>query len=268
MRVIAADPTSEFQEHGCAVFVGGDGCAEGEEPEVLEAIVQRVKRGIAIEPCFVALREHVGSECAKAQQVIASIHNHVDGEVIACVHAEVRAHGIADGNPLPLEVASKGGVLGAGAVFNSQKSAKNVHRVDTAEGRKHGSKFESDELGGGGAETLVRSNNRVVGLSGESVALKDDGNTARGLDFVHSSGVGIEVERGTGLVSHEGAGEVASAVQCSVGEAERFLAGGIVNEVAVAGVHVDGWDEASARGALDVVRETFPVDVTVFMKGE
>lgn len=100
------------------------------------------------------------------------------------------------------------------------------------------------------------------------MALENNGNTARALDFVHSCGVGVEVERRARLVSHEGAGEVASAVQGGVGEAERFLAGGIVDEVAVAGVHVDGGNEAGARGALDVVCEAFPIDVTIFLKRE
>ena len=149
MRVIAADPASEFEEHGCAVFVGWDGGAESEEPEVLEAVVERVKLGIAFEPRFVALREKVGSECAKAQQVIASVHDHVDGEIIACVHTEVRAHGIADSDSLPFEVAAKGGVFGAGTIFNSEQATKDVHRVDAAKRREHGSEFESDKLGGG-----------------------------------------------------------------------------------------------------------------------
>ena len=159
-------------------------------------------------------------------------------------------------------------MLGAGTVFNSQQATKDVHRVDTTKRRKHGSEFESDKLGGGRSEALVGRDNRLIRLSGESVALKNHGNTARALDFVHPCGVGVEVKCGPRLVSHEGAGEVASAVQGGVGEAERFLTGGIVDEVAVAGVHVDGGNEASACGALDVVGETFPVDVTVFMKWE
>lgn len=39
MGVVAANPASQFEEHRRAVFVGGDGSAEGEKPEVLEDVV-------------------------------------------------------------------------------------------------------------------------------------------------------------------------------------------------------------------------------------
>ncbi len=75
VSVIAADPASEFEEHGGRMLVGGDGVAESEEAEVLEGVVEFVEAGVAGVPVFVALGEEVGGEGAEAEEVIAAVHD-------------------------------------------------------------------------------------------------------------------------------------------------------------------------------------------------
>ena len=45
VRVVAADPAAEFQEHRGAVLVGGHGRAECEEAEILQEVVEFVNAG-------------------------------------------------------------------------------------------------------------------------------------------------------------------------------------------------------------------------------
>ena len=264
--MIATNPTAELQEHGCAVFIGGDRSAECEKAEVLENVVERVKSGVSREPRAISLREQIWREGTQAEQVIASIHHHVDGEIVPSIDTEIGSNGIADQEARPFQIATEGGVFGTGAVFDFEKPPKNVHGVNASEGREHGTQLESNEFRGSGPEALVGGDNRLVGLTGETVALEDDRCSPSVLDFVHPSCVSIEVEAGAGLITHEGAGEVASAAENGVGKAEGFFSCGVIDEVAVAGVHVDGGDESRVGGTFDMTGEAIPIDVPIFVE--
>jgi hypothetical protein len=60
MGGIAADPLTEFEKLSSRVLVGGYGRTEGEKSQVLQGVVQLVKRWISFTPEAVAQREKIG----------------------------------------------------------------------------------------------------------------------------------------------------------------------------------------------------------------
>jgi len=163
VRVVALEPAAVLQEHRGGVLVGGHGRAEGEEAEVLEQVVEFVERRIATFPEFVTLREEVRGESAQAQQVIAAVHHHVDGEIVAGVDLEVGSDLVAQNQSLPFQVAPQRRVLGPEALGDAEQTAVNVQRINLPEGGEHRAEFEPDEAVARSAEPLVSGEQFRVG---------------------------------------------------------------------------------------------------------
>ena len=103
MRVVAADPTAQLEKHCRAVLVGGNRRTKRQETEILQHVVDWIKRWITGLPSSVALPEPIGRHRAEPEQVVTAIHHHVDGEIVAGEDLELRANRIAQLKALPLQ---------------------------------------------------------------------------------------------------------------------------------------------------------------------
>jgi hypothetical protein len=83
------------QEDRGVVLVRRDGIAKREAAEILEQVVQLVEARVIGMPERIAPREVLGRERGEAQQVVASVHHHVDREVVAGEHEEIGAPRVA-----------------------------------------------------------------------------------------------------------------------------------------------------------------------------
>ena len=92
---VALDPAPQLQKLRRVVPVARDGLPEGEAAQVLKRVVELVEAGIAGLPPGVAAGEEIGGEGREPQQVVASVHHHVDGEVVARQHQEVGPAAVA-----------------------------------------------------------------------------------------------------------------------------------------------------------------------------
>lgn len=68
---------------GGRVFVGGDGRAKAYEAEVLEEVIEHERAGVSLFPPGVSFGEEVGGKGAEAKEVVRSVEDHVDGQIIA-----------------------------------------------------------------------------------------------------------------------------------------------------------------------------------------
>src|SRR5262245_38578929 len=83
--------------------IRGNRRAEREAAEVLEDVVDRPEpRFITLGPGGVTPRERVRREGRQAQQIVAAVHDHVDGQVIAGQHQEVRSARVPYREAIPL----------------------------------------------------------------------------------------------------------------------------------------------------------------------
>ena len=105
MRAVAGDPAAEFQKHRRGMLVCRYRIAERERAEILQCVIEFIKAGIARGPHRVAFGEQVGGKCAEPEEIIAAVHHHVDGEIVAGVDLEVRADPVADLQALASRVA-------------------------------------------------------------------------------------------------------------------------------------------------------------------
>ena len=154
-------------------------------------------------------------------------------------------------------------MLGPDALPHAHQAAIDVERVNLPKRREHGPEFKPDEAVSHRAEFRVSGHDAVVVLLREPVALEDDGRAGVLLNHRHLPRVGIEVERRAGLVGDERAGNVAAAGAFGLGDGQRTALGGVVDEVAEAGVHVHRRAEARLHRAAHMRGETGPVHLAV-----
>src|SRR6185437_16762541 len=67
MRIIAGNPATQLEELRGVVLVRRHRRTKGEEAEILQQIVQFVKRGIVRRPQSIAPSEGIGSECTQTK---------------------------------------------------------------------------------------------------------------------------------------------------------------------------------------------------------
>ena len=143
MRTADGKKTNSYLLDG--MFVGGDGIAEGKSAQRLERVVELVKPDITDQPPPVPQREQVRRERGQAEEVVAAVDHHVDGEVVAGKDHEIRAGAISQQYAFPLHLAVQGGMFCTYALLNAKKSLISFQIIDFAERCKLGSQFEGDK---------------------------------------------------------------------------------------------------------------------------
>ncbi len=151
-------------------------------------------------------------------------------------------------------------MLGADALRHAEQPAIDFQRIDLAERGEHRPQLEGDEavavpseIGMGGNEPLVRQ-------ARQAVRREDDGDAAVPADGVDLAEVGVAVEGVARPVADEGAADERTAAQNGARPGQHFEALAVVEQMDVAGVHVDGRRQAGVGSAHDVSGERGPID--------
>src|ERR1700720_4328987 len=93
------------------MFVCGNGCAKGDISQVLQGVGKGVVLGVSGLPTPVPRGEFLRRKSSKSQQVVRSIFNHVDSQVVPCIDAEVWPVCIAKGESFKFEKTIEGRVF-------------------------------------------------------------------------------------------------------------------------------------------------------------
>ena len=264
MRLVGGDQTLEVEGLGHRVLVGRHGRPEGKVAEGLKGVVELIKPRVARGPPLVTLREGGRRGRRQAQQPVAAVANHVDREVVAGEHVEVGPHAVAEREPLPLEPPRKRRMLGAHAVWDREELGVALERQHSTAGYEGGGEFEADERRRPPGEGPVAGEHRRVSTGGEAIRRKDHGRGVRRENHLDLPAVGGLVEGRSGRIHHACTGnQSASRADRVAGDPQRLAAGGIVDQLHVARVHVDGGRDPGGRRPGDVGGEAVPVDGVV-----
>ncbi len=120
------------------------------------------------------------------------------------------------------------------------KPAVGVQIVDFAEGCEHRPQFKGDELRADLTELGIRVDDSVGRLIDQPVGLEDDRGAAEVLDRVDLAAIGVHIPRRAGRVGDVGSGDESALPQDRPRPLQDGSAGVIVEQVDVAGIHVDG----------------------------
>lgn len=159
-------------------------------------------------------------------------------------------------------------MLGADTLWDFHDFAVSVNVVNGAEGCKNLTEFKGDELVGKGADGAIGIDGGLGSVLCEAVGLEDNGDTFVEEDAFDLTMGGFGVEWVTGVVCDKCAGDVSFASAEFLCALEDFNADCVVDEVAVAGIHVDGWGKSGIKSSRDVCFKAFPVDFTMGLIGE
>src|ERR1700679_2813075 len=85
------------------MFVSGNGGAKGHASQVWQGVRKGVVLRVSGFPEPVALGEFFRRESGKSQQIVRSVLDHVDSQVVSCVDAKLRAVFISKGESLQLQ---------------------------------------------------------------------------------------------------------------------------------------------------------------------
>lgn len=159
-------------------------------------------------------------------------------------------------------------MFGTDTLWDFHDFAVSVNVVNGAEGCENLTEFKGDELIGEGADGAIGIDGGLGSVLCEAVGLEDDGDAAVEEDAFDLTMAGFGVEGVAGVVCDECAGDVLFASAEFLCAFEDFNADGVVDEVAVAGIHVDGWGKSCVECAGDMCFEALPVDLTIGLIGE
>src|SRR5580698_5088468 len=102
------------------MFVGGNGVAKGDISQVLQGVGKTVVLWVCSLPQPVSLGEFLRCKGGKSQQIVRSVFDHVDSQVVSCVNAKVWPVRIANGESFQFQKTVEG------RVFHSL-DLRNVH---------------------------------------------------------------------------------------------------------------------------------------------
>ncbi len=151
-------------------------------------------------------------------------------------------------------------MFGPDALRHAEQPLIDRQRIDPAKGGENRAQLESQKPITVPTEGGVTGDDVVVGLSGETVALKDHGSSAARADRLALPKDGVAVEGGTGRIADEGPGDERSAGQHGARLVQDATACRLVEQIDVARIHVDGGSEPGGGRALDVGSERGPID--------
>src|SRR5690606_11564111 len=103
MALIGRDPAPQLQKLGRAVLVRRRRLAKRKLAQVLQHVVDGVKTGIALLPQAIAQPKEIRRKGRKPKEVIAAVHYHVDGKVVARVNLKLGPDLIPHGKARPLD---------------------------------------------------------------------------------------------------------------------------------------------------------------------
>ena len=181
---------------------------------------------------------------------------------------EIGADAVAQGEPFPFQLAAEGGVLRAQALFDAEQAFVGGQVIDLAAGREHCPQLEGDELRSVASERGVGGNELSGGQAGQPEGLEDGRDAAEALNLVELTIVGVQGECVPGRGGHQCPGGEQQPGDGIPRAAEHLQTSLLINEIAVAGIHVDGGDQPGCGGAGHVSAETVPINGAVGAEGQ
>ena len=242
--------------------------AEGEVTEGLQGVVELVEPRVAGGPPGVATGEGFGIGGREAEEPVAAVADHVDGEVVAREDVKLRSQPVAEGEPLPFEPAGERRMLRPDAVGDQDKIGIGLDREQAAARHERRRELEADEPLDAGREPADAGDEVGIASGGEAKRWKDHRDRTDRRDHVELPAIRRLVEGRAGRIDHAGARHDFTRADRLAGEGQSLPPGGIVDELHVARVHVDGRRDAGRIRAGDVGGEGIPVDREVGTKWE
>lgn len=80
-----------MEELGGRMFVGGDWRAKTHEAEVLQEVVEHKRAGVSTFPPDISFGEEVGGQGAESKEVVRSVEDHIDGQIVSGEEEKVGA---------------------------------------------------------------------------------------------------------------------------------------------------------------------------------
>ncbi|HYT87313.1 MAG TPA: hypothetical protein VEL76_01205 [Gemmataceae bacterium] len=157
-------------------------------------------------------------------------------------------------------------MLGADTLRNRQQPRVGVEVVDAAERGEGGTQLKGEEARAIAPESAIGVEKTFSLQRCQAVGLEDDRGTAVFLNGVDGPAVIVEAQRLARLVADERARDEGAATEDRAGRGQDCPARGVIEEVDVAGIHVDGRCQAGGSGAGDVSLEAVPIHVAVVAK--
>ena len=102
-----------MQEDGSGVFIRRQWLSESHISKILQRIRQRVIGRISDFPTSIALREFFRREGCQAEEVVGAVFNHIDAQVVPCIHPKIGTLSVAYEQPIQLELPIQGRVFNA-----------------------------------------------------------------------------------------------------------------------------------------------------------
>src|SRR5450631_2831324 len=93
------------------MFVCGNGCTKGDVAQMLQGIRKSIVRWVSGLPESVTRREFLWRKGGESQQVVRSVFDHVDSQVVPGVDAKVRPVCIAKGESFKFQKTVEGRVF-------------------------------------------------------------------------------------------------------------------------------------------------------------
>ena len=124
----------------------------------------------------------IRGERAEPEQVVAAVHDHVDGEVVAGEHVEVGPFRVPPSEPLPFQVATQRRVLCSDAGSDGHHGGVGVEVPDPSAGVEHLTQLERDEPVATITDQAERIDQLIWLERCETVRREDHGNRSAGRD--------------------------------------------------------------------------------------
>lgn len=95
MWLAGRNAPEEMLKDGAGMFVSGDGITEGDVSEILQGVIELVISFVPLFPEAVALGEFFRAKGGESEEVVGTVFDHVDAEIIAGVNAKIGAEFVA-----------------------------------------------------------------------------------------------------------------------------------------------------------------------------
>ncbi len=103
MGKVRRHPPRRMQKHRSGMFVRRNWLAKRHVSQVLQSIRQRVIRRITRLPEPVAFGEFLRGKRRQSQQILRSVLDHIDAQIVSREDAEIRPVRVAEREPLQLD---------------------------------------------------------------------------------------------------------------------------------------------------------------------
>src|SRR5713226_4313181 len=256
MRQIGRDSPNKMQKHCGGVLVSGNRRTERHVAQILQRIRQSVIRGISRLPEPVALGEFFRCKRRQSQQIVRSVFDHVDAQVVSRVNAKVRSMRIPNREPVQLNHSIERRMLDSLDLRNVHQSPESLIIKDFAVRREHLSQLEGQHVRISPAHSLISRRLLRGRLSVQPASLEQNRNSSMRNNDVHL--LSVERDDVTRLPFDVSARHKRRASTQGLSRPSQhvklFRCAQIID---VAGVHIDGVHQSAAMRCQEMRLKRF-----------